>query len=483
MVGDEKNNKNNELTNGLIKNDIITIEFMANITDLDLSNGKLSSLDENLKLPPNILHLKLSHNKLTKVPPNVLNLENVKTVDLSFNSIEFFNEKPNFCHNLTRLNLKSNNLKGPPLWVWNERPEKLVYMNLSNNENICLSFVNGNFEEILQIKISVMEIDLHNCRLSKYAKFMATFTEAKVVILGCDDYSHIKANNLDHIPFAGLNECHKIEKLDLCNTQLYHINSSIDIYKNLKELNLSQNSITSLPDEFGNLMYLETCILSYNNILYLPDTMYKLQKLITLKLDYNKLCMLPENLHEISSLTILDLYNNNLCEGLDRINNFEELDFAQNYFDEPNNEEYLEKKAKLRANYCDRIDGRKLEAVNDNSDGSYESCDEDDEELCALIHGNSGRGNSEQEVANSRSSSPEDWDSDSHWIPQYYKPVTPPKSPWLFFVKKKMEEGNFCPMDAHILSVGDQVKYEKMCHPDVVHESDGQFDDYSDDDS
>nr|XP_021192655.2 leucine-rich repeat protein soc-2 homolog [Helicoverpa armigera] len=483
MFGNEKNNKKNELTNGLVKNDIINnIQFMANITDLDLSNGKISSLDENMKLPHNILHLKLSHNKLTKVPPGVLNLDNLKSLDLSFNSIEFFNDKPSFCHSLEWLNLTNNNLKGPPLWVWKENPKKLVYMNLSNNENICQSFENGYLEEIVKINISVEEIDVHNCRLSKYVKFMSTFSQAKVVILGNEDYSHNK-NNLDHLPCAGLDECHQIEKLNLINTQLYHINSSVDVYKNLKELNLSQNNISSLPDEFGNLMSLETCILSCNNILYLPDTMYKLKKLITLKLDDNKLCMLPEKLHEISSLKILDLYNNNLYEGLDTMNNFEEVDFAQNYFEEPNNEEYLVKKAKLRANCCDRIDGRKPELVNDDSDRSYTSCDQDEEELYALIN-NDGEGcNSKQEIVDSRSSSPEDWDSDSHWIPQYYKPVTPPSSPWLIFVKKKMAEGNFCPMDAHVLSIGDQVKYEKMCNPVEPYESDGQFDDYSDDES
>nr|XP_021192201.2 leucine-rich repeat and death domain-containing protein 1 [Helicoverpa armigera] len=480
MVGNEESNKKNGPTNGLVKNRINNIQLiLANITDLDLSNGKISSLDENMKLPHNILHLKLSHNKLTEVPPDVLKLDHLKSLDLSFNSIELFNDKPSFCHSVERLNLSNNNLKGPPLWVWKENPNKLVYMNLSNNENICQSFVNGVFEEIVEVKISVEEIDVHNCSLSKYVKFMATFSQAKVVILGSEDYRLIK-NDLDHLPCAGLDECHQVEKLDLINTQIYNINCTIDIYKNLKELNLSQNNISSLPDEFGNLMSLETCILSYNHILYLPDTMYKLKKLVTLKLDDNKLCMLPEKLHEISSLKNLDLYNNNLCEGLDRMNNFEELDFAQNYFEEPNNEEYLVKKAKLRANYSDRVDGRKPEVVNDDSD---RSSDEDDE-LLALTNNDSEGCNSKQEMVDSRSSSPEDWDSDSYWIPQYFKTVTPHTSRWQVFVAKKMAEGNFCPMDAHVISISDQVKYEKMCNPKIMYESDGQFDDdYSDDEN
>lgn len=46
-----------------------------------------------------------------------------------------------------------------------------------------------------------------------------------------------------------------------------------------------------------------------------------------------------------------------------------------------------------------------------------------------------------------------------------------------------MEEGSFCPMDAHAVSIAEQVKYEKMCKPKIVHEVVGQFDDLSDDNS
>lgn len=55
---------------------------------------------------------------------------------------------------------------------------------------------------------------------------------------------------------------------------------------------------------------------------------------------------------------------------------------------------------------------------------------------------------------------------------------------WLDYVKRKMAEGNFCPMDMHLsISITDKVRYEKMYYPKPEYESDGQFDDYSDDDS
>lgn len=44
-----------------------------------------------------------------------------------------------------------------------------------------------------------------------------------------------------------------------------------------------------------------------------------------------------------------------------------------------------------------------------------------------------------------------------------------------------MEEGNFCPIDAHVVSVSEQVMYEKKLNPTVEVECEGQFDDASSD--
>ncbi|KAJ8730323.1 hypothetical protein PYW07_017361 [Mythimna separata] len=469
--------KSNSLIQSTVIKTIDHVGYMANITNLDLSNKKLSSLDDNVELPPNIVDLRLSHNDLTEVPPKVLELDKLKNLDLSFNIIVFFDDTPGFCHTIERLNLSNNRLEGLPFWVWAEKPEKLGYLNLSNNNNICNS-INGYIDQVIQYKNLVKEIDVHNCNLGKYIQLMATFCHAKTVTIGCEEYNYLNVNYLDQFPCAGLEECLEVEKMNLSNTQLYHINSNIDIYQNIVEINLAQNKINSLPNEFCNLKNLQTCWLSCNKLLYLPDDINKLTKLERLYLNDNVLCMLPHTLHELTSLKVLDVYNNNLCEGLDNINNLEELDFAQNYFEEPDDEEYMRKKEKLRVKCISRIDGRKIEEVREDSEHSDDFRDDEDEELYALTEECAN-----QDAPDAQCSSPEDWDSDDHWIPQYYKAVTPPRSPWLIFVKRKMAEGNFCPMDAHPASIADIVQYEKFINPPTVQEIEGQFDDYSDDDS
>lgn len=81
------------------------------------------------------------------------------------------------------------------------------------------------------------------------------------------------------------------------------------------------------------------------------------------------------------------------------------------------------------------------------------------------------------------SMSSEDWDSDEYWVPYCLKPRPPPQQQWIQFVKWKMQAGNFCPMDTHIVSIDEQVKYEKMMNPKPFIAVEGQFDDYSSDES
>lgn len=79
--------------------------------------------------------------------------------------------------------------------------------------------------------------------------------------------------------------------------------------------------------------------------------------------------------------------------------------------------------------------------------------------------------------------SSEDWDSDEYWVPHSIKPRASAQEQWLHFVKRKMQEGNFCPVDLHVVSIGEKVKYEKLTNPTRLIPVDGQFDDYSSDES
>ncbi|KPJ02611.1 hypothetical protein RR46_09814 [Papilio xuthus] len=208
--------------------------------------------------------------------------------------------------------------------------------------------------------------------------------------------------------------------------------------------------------------------LSHRNIANFDEHMKLPPYLKELNLSHNKLENVPE--------AKLDLYDNYLCQLID-LSCIEEIDIAQNFVDEPSDKDYLSKKEKLRLNIVGRWDGRKQENVKPESVYSSSSLEDDD----FYVHDD----NIDMEKENRPPSSVEDWDSDDYWVPCYVNNnnVQPLQSPWLYFIKQKMEEGNFCPIDLHAVPVADRVNYEKSINPPIQYESDGQFDDFSGDDS
>ncbi len=81
---------------------------------------------------------------------------------------------------------------------------------------------------------------------------------------------------------------------------------------NLNELKLEYGGLTSLPESFGNLSSLETLSLHNNNLTSLPESFGNLHKLITLNLKENKLETLSENFGELESLEKLFCGSNEL---------------------------------------------------------------------------------------------------------------------------------------------------------------------------
>ncbi|CAH2216703.1 jg2298, partial [Pararge aegeria aegeria] len=314
------------------------------ISILDLSNKDLKTIDENMKLLLNLTQLNLSNNKLSEVPVSVLNLENLKVLDLSHNCIKYFDDTPLFCHTITTLNLANNDLNSPPYWIWSETPTNLAEINLCCNVNITKSFHNGYYEELLQYKTLVTSILICNCKLKDRLDLIGTFPKAKSLVLGTTDFSFYSHNDLEEVPCNGMDNCCDIEYLNLSNTNIYTVKSSIEMYRNLKEINLSHNKLDCLPEEFCRLENLEICILSYNHLYSLPANFGNLSKITTLSVEYNELYALPSNICQLPNIKRLDVYDNYLYEVPDGIENLLEVDLAQNCFEEPNDEEYLEKR-------------------------------------------------------------------------------------------------------------------------------------------
>lgn len=352
----QKNLKNNGATNRMSKT--IRVFWLNNVTSIDLSNKKLSELNDELVFPSKLMELNLSKNIFFELPTAVRCLKYLKVLNLSFNKIVYFDDVPNFLDSIEVLNLANNQLAGPPYWVWFESPSQLKELNLNYNINISSVLREDYFQQLLQCNTSITVVKMVNCSLKAHKALLQTFPKAKDMQIGAADFNCLTSNNFDQLPYQGLDNCCDIERLNASNTQIYNIDKSIEIYKNIVEINLSQNHVRSLPNEFCNLKNLETCILSSNCILILPDAFATMEKLVCLRIDCNELCMLPENFSALENLKVLDLYDNALYEVPECVLNLQEIDLALNYMDEPNNDDYLEKREILRVNTIERGNGK-----------------------------------------------------------------------------------------------------------------------------
>eukprot|EP00053_Salpingoeca_punica_P019463 m.197057 g.197057 ORF g.197057 m.197057 type:complete len:289 (+) comp17658_c0_seq3:44-910(+) len=105
--------------------------------------------------------------------------------------------------------------------------------------------------------------------------------------------------------------------LDLSLRQLDRVSvKDLALLPLVTRVDLSNNQITALPDNFGSLTHLVHLDLSKNQLTSLPTSFGQLSSLRHLDLCHNQLNRLPLSFAELDSLTWLDLRENPLDPGL-----------------------------------------------------------------------------------------------------------------------------------------------------------------------
>lgn len=143
----------------------------------------------------------------------------------------------------------------------------------------------------------------------------------------------IEHNRLTSLPYT-INNCKKLISLRLYNnyfTKLPNLSSllnlkylslafnkltsldSIGQYKQLKELNLNSNELTTLPLTIGNLHQLQYLNISHNKLLTLPSEIGQCQALKYLYIHNNHFITLPQELTQCKNLRQIHI---NSCDQL-----------------------------------------------------------------------------------------------------------------------------------------------------------------------
>lgn len=230
-------------------------------------NTNLKFLSHDIASLSQLEYLSLSQGKLTEVPKEIGDLKNLVALDLSFNQINLL---PDNFKNLR--NLKYLNLAGNPIeYSIHEELEGLI-----NLEFVSIQFSEkaSNIEQTIMALTKLPKLKVLHIRHSKLKTLPASFENFE---------------NLEQISLRGNYQ------LDLASA--FRLLSKIE---SLHTLDLSFSRIDKLPDEFGEMKYLESIYLGnwewccpiidfygetpYNSIHELPKSVSKMKKLKNLYL-------------------------------------------------------------------------------------------------------------------------------------------------------------------------------------------------------
>jgi len=81
---------------------------------------------------------------------------------------------------------------------------------------------------------------------------------------------------------------------------------------NLRQLDLSYNSISKIPDDIKNLVNLKWLNLSHNNLTEIPVGLCELINLERLYLSHNKISLVPKEISNLHNLREMDLTSNDI---------------------------------------------------------------------------------------------------------------------------------------------------------------------------
>lgn len=133
--------------------------------------------------------------------------------------------------------------------------------------------------------------------------------------------------------FTSLEEANAVSsdsvfRLDLSKRRLTEIPPAIYQFKNLVELNLSQNKLVTLPDDFY-FPKLEVLNIEKNNLDTFPACICKLTTLKNLYLGRNEIKSIPECIGALQNLVTLDVWFNlisDLPQALTTMKNLRYMD-------------------------------------------------------------------------------------------------------------------------------------------------------------
>ena len=155
-------------------------------------------------------------------------------------------------------------------------------------------------KEIFQLSEHIEILDMSGNELSSLPSDFGRLKKLRILFLS--------NNKFDHLPDV-ISNCPDLEMIGFKSNQIRTVTSE-SLPENLHWLILTDNQITSLPDDFGKLIRLKKLALAGNRINSLPESMANCRQLELIRLSANQLTEIPDWLLQLPKLSWLALSGN-----------------------------------------------------------------------------------------------------------------------------------------------------------------------------
>ncbi|XP_075974548.1 leucine-rich repeat-containing protein 40-like [Anticarsia gemmatalis] len=299
------------LANNYIKE--ITEEFcdqMQHLSVLNIRDNKLEVLPENISLLQKLKRLDLTNNSLNKLPRNLGLLSQLQSINMEGNKLSFVRQDVirggtermmKFLRDRITEEVVSETRFTPDEW-----PDKYTL-----KKSQALMIPGRDVTDVPEhVFGAAADAEVHICDFSK--------NKLTAVPLGVVRLSEtlsqliLCSNNITSIP-SDIKHLTRLQFLDVSKNSLTDLPMEIGDLRNLRELVISNNKLTKLPRCVYELENLEILLAAENKIDEInvsSDSLAKLKKLAVLDLSNNSIFTVPPELGNFTHLRTLELMGN-----------------------------------------------------------------------------------------------------------------------------------------------------------------------------
>ena len=287
----------------------------SSVRVLELKTCVLNFALKDLTLLKELRYLGLSCTKLRNLPDEIGSFSNLVYLDLSWN--ENLENLPDTIGNLLKLqklDLSYTRLKVLPITIGSLTKLEILYLSKGtgwefSGNNPFLNY--STFRHLATYQYTKMQFtpdsihDLYNLR-------HLVLSDAPSSL---DNIEHLNLNNyeFDSLPYPN-GALKMLYKLLFSN-----LHPKLSICKILKDFNLSQREISTIPDSIGQLTMLRELDLSQTKISTLPKSIRALTMLKSLYLSQTEISILPDYIGDLINVDRLDLFQSKVSTLPDSI--------------------------------------------------------------------------------------------------------------------------------------------------------------------